>query len=197
MAERKRNAQPRAETRRSAPSSRRSRRSYSRTLRRVPCTITLSYSISASTVEADKRKYIMEGELTDSTKELTVEYPGFPFLGLFYPEKCTVKMPKSNKNSIVITGLDERLVPLGLRTFVCEAGENISTYDFRGDSLFSAVGMPSDYNVRTERLKNTVTMLGGEIDLKFDVLSSSFGRISVEYHMTVAPHNGYHSDSEI
>ena len=106
-------------------------------------------------------------------------------------------MPKNNKNSIVITGLDERLVPLGLRTFVCEEGENISTYDFHGDSLFSAVGFPTDYNVRTEKLTNTVTMLGGEIDLKFDVLSSTIGKISVEYHMTVTPHNGYHSDSEI
>lgn len=191
MAERKRNTSERKITKRGT------RRSYARTLRRVPCTIDLCYSISVASSDKETRKYIMEGELLDGTKELSVEYPGFPFLGLFYPDKCTVKIPKNNRNSVVITGLDERLVPLGLRTFVCEEGENISTYDFHGDSLMSAVGFPSDYNVRTERLYNTLTMLGGEIDLRFDVTAPAFGKIAVEYHMTVTPHNGYHSYSEI
>ncbi len=193
MAERKRNTPENAA--RKAP--RRSRRTYSRTLRRVPCTITLEYSISSSPSDKDTRKYIMEGELTDSTKELAVEYQGFPFLGILYPEKCSVKMPKNNRGSVVITGLDERLIPLGLGTFICEEGESIATYDLRKDSLISAVGFPGEYTVRTEKLTNTVTMLGGDIDAKFFVTPSSFGTLTVEYHLNVAPHNGYRSNSEI
>ena len=192
MAERKRNTLKRGETtRRKSVRSRRSRR----TLRRVPCTITLNYSISVPSADKDTRKYIMEGEIADNKNEISIEYPGFPFLGLFYPEKCTVKIPKDNRNSVVITGLDERLFPLGLRTFVCEEGENISTYDTK-DSLISAVGLPSDYTVRTEKLVNTVTMLGGDIEITFDAVSPAFGTISVEYSMNVTPHNGYYAHSD-
>ncbi|MBO4217702.1 MAG: hypothetical protein J5940_07130 [Clostridia bacterium] len=192
MAERKRNTSAGRKT-----AARSSRRAYSRTLKKVPCTIELCYSISVGSSDKETRKYIMEGELSDSTRELSVEYPGFPFLGLFYPDKCAVRIPKSNRNSVVITGLDERLVPLGLRTFVCEEGENIATYGLHGDSLVAAAGFPTDYSVKTEKLVNTVTMLGGRIDIDFNVDAPSIGKIAVEYHMTVTPHNGYHSYSEI